>query len=71
MLTHDERITKHIAERLNDNKEYSGVIIAPNHLQGEKGIGVIVRAIVQLDTKIKAGTKTVLNSVYNRLIYIS
>ena len=70
LLTHDESITKHITDRVNDEKNYAGVIIAPNHLQGPSGIGKIVTKIVELDAEIKQGTKTVENTVYNQLKYI-
>lgn len=70
LLTHDESITKHITDRVNEGKDYTGVIIAPNHLQGPKGIGKIVTKIVELDTEIKQGSKTVEDTVYNQLKYI-
>ena len=71
LLTHDERITKHIADRVNAGKDYAGVFIAVHHLQGMKGVGKIVTELTQFDTEIKAGTKTIADNVYNQLIYIS
>lgn len=71
LLTHDESITKHIKERIEAGKEYAGVLIAPNHLQGVKGIGRIVKAIETLDTNIKEGTESIIDNVYNQIRYIS
>ncbi|MEL6407650.1 MAG: hypothetical protein AAFR81_24970 [Chloroflexota bacterium] len=71
LLTHDERITKHIADRVNAGKDYAGVFIAVHHLQGMKGVGKIVTELTQFDAEIKAGTKTIADNVYNQLIYIS
>jgi predicted nuclease of predicted toxin-antitoxin system len=70
LATHDERITEHITERQNANKEHCGIFIAVNRLQGPSGIGKIVEEIVFYDEAIKGGAATLGDSVYNQLIYI-
>jgi hypothetical protein len=46
------------------------VFIAPHDLQGDKGIGSIVKYITGYDTRIKEGKATLENDVYNQSIYI-
>ena len=71
LLTHDEAITKHIKNRIENGQEHAGVFIVPHHLQGSKGIGTIVKVIVKLATNIQEGTETIIDTVYNQIRYIS
>src|SRR5690349_12212626 len=58
LLTHDENIRSHIDNRPSEGKEHCGVFIAPNALQGPKGIGRIVEYVTEYDELIKAGAAT-------------
>lgn len=70
LLTHDERITQHIADRHKEGKEHGGVFVAGHHLQGQTGIGTIVKFITEYAELIVVGAATVQNDVHNQIIYV-
>ena len=70
LLTHDQKITRHIAARHREGKEHAGVFIAGRPLQGEHGIGTIVTAILEYQALIVAGAWTVQDNVDNHVNYI-
>jgi predicted nuclease of predicted toxin-antitoxin system len=70
IVTHDERIRKHVEKRLASGKEHCGVFIAGDNFQGEDGIGRIVEFVADYDALIKAGAASLQNDVYNHSIYI-
>lgn len=55
LLTHVERITRHIARRSDAGNEQNGVFIAGHHLQGERGIGAIVSFVLEYYDLIAGG----------------
>ena len=70
LLTHDQKITRHIAARHREGKGHAGVFIAGKHLQGEHGIGTIVKSILEYHALIVAGAGTVQDDVDNHVNYI-
>ena len=70
LLTHDQKITRHIAARHREGKGHAGVFIAGRHLQGEHGIGTIVTSILEYHALIAAGARTVQDDVDNHVNYI-
>ncbi len=70
LLTHDQKITRHIATRHKEGKGHAGVFIARRHLQGEHGIGAIMTSILVYYELIAVGAGTVQEDVDNRVNYI-
>ena len=70
LLTHDQKITRHIAARHREGKGHAGVFIARQHLQGESGIGAIVTSILEYHELITVGAGTVQDDVRGHVIYI-
>lgn len=70
LLTHDERITRHITRRHEEGKEQAGVFIAGHHLQGERGIGTIVTALLEYHELIAEGAGNVSDDIFNQIIYL-
>ena len=70
LLTHDQKIIRHIAARHREGKDHAGVFIARRHLQGEHGIGVIVTSILVYHELIAVGAGTVQDDVDNHVNYI-
>ena len=70
LLTHDQKITRHIAARHIEGKGHAGAFIAGKHLQGEHGIGTIVTSILEYHALIVAGAGTVQDNVDNHVNYI-
>jgi len=70
LLTHDQKIIRHIAARHREGKGHAGVFIAGRHLQGEHGIGTIVTSILEYHALLAAGAGTVQNDVENHVKYI-
>ena len=70
LLTHDLKITRHIAARHREGKGHAGVFIAGKHLQGERGIGTIVTAILEYHALLVAAAWTVQDNVANHVKYI-
>ncbi|MCE2473531.1 MAG: DUF5615 family PIN-like protein [Anaerolineae bacterium] len=70
LLTHDQKITGHIAARHRKGKGHAGLFIAGKHLQGEHGIGTIVTSILEYRALIAAGAGTVQDDVDNLVNYI-
>lgn len=58
LLTHDEAIKQPVMDRNANGEDHTGVFIAPNHLQGVKGIGTIVNYLLELDQSIKGVAAT-------------
>ena len=69
LLTHDEKITHHIAALHKDGKGHGGVFIAGHHLQGQCGIGTIVTFILEYH-ELLAGGGTVQDDVRNQIVYL-
>lgn len=70
LLTHDEQITDHISARHREGIGHAGVFIAGHHLQGDRGIGIIVTFILDYHELIAGGAGTFQDDVYNLSIYI-
>ena len=70
LLTHDQKITRHIVARHREGKGHAGVFIAGRHLQGAHGIGTIVTSILEYHALLAAGAGTVQDDVDNRVNYI-
>lgn len=70
LITLDERIQGHIKERLENGDEHAGVFIGGSHLQGSKGIGIIVNFIAFYHDMIQEGAATVEDDVYNQIVFI-
>lgn len=70
LLTHDQKIARHIATRHREGKGHAGVFIARKHLQGEHGIGTILTSILEYHALIAAGAGTVQDDVVNHVKYI-
>lgn len=70
LLTHDQKITRHIAARHREGKGHAGVFIAGRHLQGERGIGTIVTSILEYQALLAAGAGTLQDDVDDRVNYI-
>ena len=70
LLTHDQKITRHIAARHREGKGHAGLFIAGKHLQGEHGIGTIVKSILEYHALIVAGAGTVQDDVDNQVNYL-
>ncbi len=70
LLTHDQKIIRHIAARHREGKGHAGVFIAGRHLQGEHGIGTIVTSILEYHALLAAGAGTVQDDVDNHVKYI-
>lgn len=70
LITLDERMRGHAETRHMDDKEHAGVFIGTNRLQGDKGIGTIVNFIAFYDEAIKSGAASLVDDVYNQVIYI-
>ena len=70
MLTHDQKITRHIAARYREGKGHVGVYIAGKHLLGEHGIGTIVTSVLEYHALIVAGDWTLQDDVDKHVNYI-
>ena len=70
LLTHDQKITRHIVAPHRECKGHAGVFIAGKHLQGEHGIGTIVTSILEYHALIAADAGTVQDDVDNQVNYL-
>jgi predicted nuclease of predicted toxin-antitoxin system len=70
LVTHDQRIRKHIDKRFAAAKEHCGVFIAGDEVQGEDGVGRIVAFVAEYDELIKGGAASLEDDVYNQSLYI-
>ena len=71
IVTHDKRMTGHVKDRTSAGKQFLGVFIALDHLQGPDGIGSIVEELVFWHEAIVAGAASVQNDVYNEIRWIN
>lgn len=70
IVTHDKRIPGHVNARIAAGKQYLGVFIALEHLQGIEGVGGTVEELVFWHEAIVAGAASLQNDVYNQIRWI-
>jgi predicted nuclease of predicted toxin-antitoxin system len=58
------------AKYLSTGRDHKGIFYVANHLQGDDGIGVIVRFLLEYHEMVEAGAGTVEDDIYNHLFFV-
>ncbi len=71
VVTHDKDFTKLHAQWQSKAKPHSGIICVSRHLQGQHGIGPIVKSIIMYDDMVEGEAASIKEDFENQVIYLS
>jgi predicted nuclease of predicted toxin-antitoxin system len=69
VITQDTDFLSLSSKRLESGLEHPAVFYLEGHVWGDKGIGVVVKAVLEFHNQVETGEKTS-EDFYNRVIYV-
>ena len=69
VITEDDDFLRHNKARLEAGLEHPGIFFLNPHVRGKKGIGTVVRFVLEAHRQVKSGEKNV-EEFYNQVMYI-
>ena len=69
VITQDDDFLRHNNERLTAGLEHPGIFFLPPYVRGKKGIGTVVRFVLEACREVESGEKNV-EDFYNLVTYV-